>query len=87
MLGDHDGGDGDADRDDPAGGDDPDDEVILQNVNETVTGVNAANQVVSPDPSVTTPVTAPAHMRIIFHVDTNGAVRLLKGVAMVNHAK
>ncbi|MDR3457974.1 MAG: hypothetical protein P4N60_11050 [Verrucomicrobiae bacterium] len=61
-------------------------EVTLQRVNETVTGVNAANQVVSPDPSVTTPVTSPAHMRIIFHVDTNGVVRLLKGVAMVNRA-
>jgi hypothetical protein len=58
-------------------------EVTLQAVNETVSGVNAANQVVSPDPSVTTPVHAPAHMRIILHVDTNGVVRLLKGVAMV----
>lgn len=58
-------------------------EVTLQAVNETVSGVNAANQVVSPDPSVTTPVNAPAHMRIILHVDTNGVVRLLKGVAMV----
>lgn len=59
-------------------------EVILQNVNETVSGVDANNNVVSPDPSVTTPVQAPAHLRIIFHVDTNGVVRLLKGVAMVN---
>jgi hypothetical protein len=61
-------------------------EVTLQRVNETVSGVNAANQVVSPDPSVTTPVMAPAHLRILFHVDTNGQVRLLKGVAMVNRS-
>ncbi|HEV2692193.1 MAG TPA: hypothetical protein VG347_04795, partial [Verrucomicrobiae bacterium] len=61
-------------------------EVTLQRVNETVTGVDANNQVVSPDPSVTTPVTAPAHMRVIFHVDTNNQVRLLKGVAMVNRS-
>src|SRR6185312_2366067 len=59
-------------------------EVVLQRVNETVSGVNAANQVVSPDPSVTTPVNAPAHIRIIFHVDSTGKVRLLKGVAMVD---
>jgi hypothetical protein len=61
-------------------------EVTLQRVNETVNGVNAANQVVSPDPSVTTPVNAPAHLRIIIHVDTNGVVRLLKGVAMINRS-
>ncbi|MBW8864293.1 MAG: hypothetical protein JF609_05095 [Verrucomicrobia bacterium] len=59
-------------------------EVVLQRVNETVSGVNAANQVVSPDPSVPTPVNAPAHIRIIFHVDSTGKVRLLKGVAMVD---
>jgi len=59
-------------------------EVTLQKVNETVSGVNAANQVVSPDPSVATPVGSPAHIRIIFHVDSTGQVRLLKGVAMVD---
>lgn len=58
-------------------------EVTLQRVNETVSGVNAANQVVSPDPTVTTPVNSPAHLRIILHVDSTGNVRLLKGVAMV----
>ena len=58
-------------------------EVTLQNVNEAVSGVNAANQVVSPDPSVTTPVKTPTHVRIIFFVDTNGAVSLLKSVAMI----
>ena len=58
-------------------------EVLLKNVNETVSGVNAANQVVSPDPNVTTPVNTPTHMRIILHVDAGGKVRLLKGVAMV----
>src|SRR5882724_8762802 len=61
-------------------------EVTLNRVNETVNGVNAANQVVSPDPAVTTPVTAPAHLRIIFHVDTNGRAWLLKGVALVNRS-
>lgn len=58
-------------------------EIVLNKVNETVSGVNAANQVVSPDPAVTTPVNAPAHMRIIFHVNASGQVRLLKGVAIV----
>ncbi len=58
-------------------------EVVLQNVNETVSGVNAANQVVSPDPSVTTAVYTPARLRIILHVDAAGKVRLLKGVALV----
>ena len=58
-------------------------EVILQKVNETVDGVNAANQRVSPDPAVTTPVNSPAHLRIIFHVDGDGQVRLLKGVAII----
>jgi hypothetical protein len=61
-------------------------EVTLQRVNETVSGVNAANEVVSPDPAVTTPVAAPAHLRIIFHVDTNGHAWLLKGVAMVDRS-
>ena len=61
-------------------------EATLKRVNETVTGVNAANQVVSPDPNVTTPVASPAHIRIIFHVDANNRVRLLKGVAMVNRS-
>ncbi len=59
-------------------------EVVLKNVNETVSGVNAANQVVSPDPTVTTPVLTPARLRIILHVDAAGNVRLLKGVAMVS---
>ena len=58
-------------------------DVTLQNVNETVNGLNAANQVVSPDPSVTTPVGSPAHLRVILHVNANGVVRLLKGVAIV----
>lgn len=61
-------------------------EVTLQRVNETVNGVNAANQVVSPDPAVTTPVASPAHLRIIFHVDTNGHAWLLKGVALVDRS-
>ena len=59
-------------------------EVTLQKVNETVSGVNAANQVISRDPNVATPVSSAAHLRIIFHVDTNGLVRLLKGVAIVD---
>ena len=59
-------------------------EVTLQRVNETVDGVNAANQRVSPDPAVATPVKAPAHLRIIFHVNGSGQVQLLKGVAIIN---
>lgn len=59
-------------------------EVTLQKVNETVDGVNAANQRVSPDPAVPTPVNSPAHLRILFHVDAAGQVRLLKGVAIIN---
>ncbi len=58
-------------------------EVVLQNVNEAVSGVNAANQVVSPDPAVTTPTYSPARLRIILHVNAAGNIRLLKGVAMV----
>jgi hypothetical protein len=56
----------------------------MQRVNETVSGVNAANQVVSPDPAVPTPVNSPAHVRILFHVNASGQVRLLKGVAIIN---
>jgi len=59
-------------------------DIILQNVNETVSGIKADNSLYSPDPAVPTPVAAPAHMKIIFHVDRVGQVRLLKGVAMVN---
>ncbi len=58
-------------------------DVTLNAVNESVVGINAANQVVAPDPSVTTPVNAPAHIRIIFHVDGQGQVRLLKSVAVL----
>ncbi len=59
-------------------------EVTLQRVNETVSGFNAANQLVSPNPAVATPVNSPAHLRIILHVDASGQVRLLKGVAIIN---
>jgi hypothetical protein len=58
-------------------------EILLNKVNETVEGVDAANQVVAPDPSVPTPVAHPAHLRIILHVDANGQVRLLKSVAVL----
>jgi hypothetical protein len=57
--------------------------VTLTKVNETVTDVNSANQFVSPDPSVTTPVASPARLKIIFHVDSSGQVRLLKNVAVL----
>src|SRR5882724_422257 len=50
-------------------------EVTLNKVNETVVGFNAANQVVAPDPAVTTPVASPAHLRIILHVDSANNVR------------
>jgi hypothetical protein len=59
-------------------------EATLNKVNETVVGINAANQVVAPDPSVTTPVASPAHLRVIFHVDGQGQVRLLKSVAILS---
>ncbi len=58
-------------------------EIVLNKVNETVVGVDAANQVVAPDPSVPTPVQYPAHLRIILHVDGTGQVRLLKSVAVL----
>jgi len=58
-------------------------QVSLQNVNETVSGYDASNNVVAG--SLTpTPVKSPAKMRIIFHVDGGGQVRLLKAVALVN---
>ncbi|HXI71777.1 MAG TPA: hypothetical protein VNN22_15585 [Verrucomicrobiae bacterium] len=59
-------------------------EVTLTKVNETVVGINAANQVVAPDPAVATPVQSPAHLRILLHVDALGQVRLLKNVAAVD---
>ncbi|MGZ5507426.1 MAG: hypothetical protein ACXWKH_13690 [Limisphaerales bacterium] len=59
-------------------------EVTLNRVNETVVGINAQNQTVAPDPSVTTPVQSAAHLRIILHVDKQGQVRLLKNVALLN---
>ena len=58
-------------------------QVTLSKVNETVGGVNAANQLVSPAPSVTTPVASAAHLQVIFHVDSQGQVRLLKSVAVL----
>ncbi|MDB6112525.1 MAG: hypothetical protein JWR69_4275 [Pedosphaera sp.] len=59
-------------------------EVTLNKVNETTVGINAANQVVAPDPTNTTAVASPAHLRIIFHVDGSGQVRLLKSVAVLD---
>jgi hypothetical protein len=59
-------------------------EATLNRVNETVVGIDAANHTVAPDPSVTTPVASPAHLRIIFHVDGQGQVRLLKSVAILS---
>jgi hypothetical protein len=58
-------------------------EATLNRVNETVVGIDAANQVVAPDPAVTTPVASPAHLRVILHVDGNGQTRLLKSVAIL----
>ena len=56
-------------------------EVTLTKVNEAVGGINAANQLVFTDPTNATPVASAAHLRIIFHVDSQGQVRLLKSVA------
>jgi len=61
-------------------------EVTLKKVNETVTGIKADKSVYAPNPTNTTAVSAAAHLRILFHVGTNGQVRLLKGVAMVNRS-
>jgi len=58
-------------------------EISLTKVNESVGGVNAANQLVFNDPAVPTPVASAAHLRVIFHVDSQGQVRLLKNVAVV----
>src|SRR6266550_2899657 len=58
-------------------------EVSLGKVNETVGGINAANQLVFNDPAVPTPVASAAHLRVIFHVDSQGQVRLLKNVAIL----
>lgn len=59
-------------------------EVVLNRVNETVVGTDAQNNIVAPDPNVTTPVKSPAHLRIILHVDKQGQVRLLKNVAILD---
>lgn len=59
-------------------------EATLNKVNETVVGIDAANHAVAPDPSLTTPVASPAHLRVIFHVDGQGQVRLLKSVAILS---
>jgi hypothetical protein len=61
-------------------------EAVLNNVNETVVGINAANQTVAPDPSVATPVQSPAHLKVIVHVDGQGQARLLNSVAILNKA-
>ncbi len=58
-------------------------EISLGKVNESVGGINAANQLVFNDPAVPTPVASAAHLRVIFHVDSQGQVRLLKNVAIL----
>jgi hypothetical protein len=58
-------------------------EISLNAVNESVGGVNAANQLVFTDPSITTPTPSAAHLRLILHVDSLGQVRLLKSVAIL----
>lgn len=59
-------------------------EATLNRVNETVVGIDGNNHTVAPDPSVTTPVASPAHLRVIFHVDGQGQARLLKSVAIIS---
>src|SRR5437016_1720000 len=49
-------------------------EISLVKVNESVGGINAANQLVFQDPAIPTPVASAAHLRIIFHVDRQGQV-------------
>ncbi|HKX62928.1 MAG TPA: hypothetical protein VJS65_13805 [Verrucomicrobiae bacterium] len=59
-------------------------EAILNKVNEVPVGINAANQVVAPDPKVPTATADQANLRLILHVDGEGQVRLLKSVAALN---
>jgi hypothetical protein len=59
-------------------------EVVLNNVNEVTTAVNAQNVLVSPNPTNTTPTASAAHLRLILHVDNGGQVRLLNSVAVIN---
>lgn len=59
-------------------------EVALDKVNESVGGINAANQLVFHDPSDPTPTASAAHLRVILHVDSQGQVRLLKNVAILS---
>ena len=59
-------------------------EIVLSNVNEVTTAVNAQNVLVSPNPTNTTPTASAAHLRLILHVDSGGQVRLLNSVAVIN---
>ena len=59
-------------------------EVVLNNVNEVTSAVNAQNVMVSPNPTNTTPTASAAHLRLILHVDAGGQVRLLNSVAVIN---
>lgn len=59
-------------------------EAILTKVNEVSVGINAANQIVAPDPNVPTATADKANLRLILHVDGEGQVRLLKSVAALN---
>src|SRR5437870_4609446 len=42
-------------------------EIVLTNVNEVTTAVNAQNVLVSPNPTNTTPTASAAHLRLILH--------------------
>ena len=58
-------------------------QVTVNKVTEVVVGIDAANNIVAPDPEMPTPTPDRAHLRVLLHVDGNGLVRLLKGVALL----
>jgi hypothetical protein len=62
-------------------------QVALDEVNEVAVGVNEENQLEAPNPEVPTPARGVARLRLILHVDDDGVVRLLKGVAIVRRSE
>jgi hypothetical protein len=62
-------------------------EVSLFKVNEVTVPINAANVAVAPDPNVATPTKDVANLRLIMHVNSNGVVRLLKSVAVIDKGR
>lgn len=59
-------------------------QVTLQYVNEVSVPLDASNVSIAPDPSVPTPTSDAAQLRLILHVNGSGQVSLLKDVAILN---